>query len=152
LLTPNGSGGESFEYHHPDRLGTRIITNPVTGSSSEQVTLPFGTALGAESSGTPGKRRSTSYERSNTTQLDYAFNRHYDSQQGRFTQVDPIGMNSVDPASPQTLNLFAYCANDPVNHADPSGLGFFSFLSKLFNAVGKVLKIITVALSLLQSS
>ena len=146
LLSPNGSGGESFEYHHPDRLGTRIITNPVTGSTSEQVTLPFGTALGVESSGTPGNRRFTTYERSNQTQLDYAVNRHYDSQQGRFTQVDPIGMNAVDPSSPQTLNLYAYCSNDPVNHADPSGLGFFSFLKKLFNAVGKVFKIITIAL------
>jgi RHS repeat-associated protein len=145
-LAPNGSGGESFEYHHPDRLGTRIITNPVTGGSSEQVTLPFGTALGAESSGTPSKRRFTSYDRSDTTQLDYAVNRQYDSSQGRFTQVDPIGMNSVDPASPQTLNLFAYCANDPVNRTDSSGLGFFSFLGKLFNAVAKIFKIITVAL------
>src|SRR5690606_16150465 len=108
MLTPNGSGGESSEYHHPDRLGTRIITNPLTGGWSEQVTLPFGNALGAESSGTPGKRRFTSYERSDTTQLDYAVNRQYDSQQGRFTTVDPIGMNSVDPANPQTLNLFAY--------------------------------------------
>jgi RHS repeat-associated protein len=138
-LTPNGSGGEAFEYHHPDRLGTRIITNPATGGSSEQSTLPFGTALGAESSGTPSKRRFTSYERSDTTQLDFAVNRHYDSSQGRFTQVDPIEMQAVDLSNPQSLNLYAYCGNDPINSVDPSGLGFISFLKSVFRTIGKIL-------------
>jgi RHS repeat-associated protein len=67
--------------------------------------------------------------------FDYAINRHYDPQQGRFTQVDPIGMGSVSLTSPQTLNLYAYCINDPINYLDPSGLGFISFLKKLFNRV-----------------
>lgn len=139
-LTPNGSGGEAFEYHHPDRLGTRIITNPATGgTSAEQSTLPFGTALGAESSGTPSKRRFTSYDRSDTTQLDYAVNRHYDSSQGRFTQVDPIQMQAVDLSDPQSLNLYAYCGNDPINNVDPSGLGFISFLKHVFRTIGKIL-------------
>jgi RHS repeat-associated protein len=130
-LVPNGSGGELTEYHHPDRLGTRVVTNPATGTSYEQVTLPFGTPLTAESTGATN-RRFTSYNRSATTGLDYAVNRHYDSQQGRFTQVDPIGMQSTSLANPQTFNLYAYVANDPVNRTDPSGLGFFSFLKKLF--------------------
>jgi len=90
-LTPNGSGGEIVQYHHPDRLGTRLVTDPSNGTSFEQVSLPFGTALNAESTGATN-RRFTSYDRSVTTGLDYAYDRHYDSQQGRFTQVDPIGM------------------------------------------------------------
>ena len=139
-LTPNGGGTDSVQYHHPDRLGTRIITNPSTGGASEQVTLPFGTALDAESYGTPSKRRFTTYDRSDTTKLDYAVNRHYDSQQGRFTQPDRIGMSDSDLSSPQSFNLYAYCMNDPVNHTDPSGLGFFSFLKKIGKALLKVLK------------
>jgi YD repeat-containing protein len=51
-LTPNGSGGEFVQYHHPDRLGTRLVTNAQDTNSFEQVTLPFGTALTAESTGT----------------------------------------------------------------------------------------------------
>src|SRR5207302_10928180 len=86
-LIPNGSGGEAIQFHHPDRLGTRLVTDPVAGTSFEQVTLPFGTALDAESTGETN-RRFTSYDRSTTTKLDYAVNRHYDSQQGRFAQVD----------------------------------------------------------------
>src|SRR5207253_6928890 len=98
-LTTNGSGGEAIQYHHPDRLGTRLVTDPIAGTFFEQQTLPFGTALN-ESPPTGGttnetNRRFTSYDRSQTTKLDYAVNRHYDPQQGRFTQVDPIGMGAV---------------------------------------------------------
>lgn len=138
-MTPNGSGGEAAEYHHPDRLGTRLVTNPSTGGTSEQVTLPFGTGLNFESSGTPSKRRFTSYERSDTTQLDYAVNRHYDSQQGRFTQVDPGGMAAISLLSPQTLNLYSYCTNDPINSTDPSGLGLISFFKKVLRGIAKIL-------------
>lgn len=43
--------------------------------------------------------------------------RDYDPLVGRWTAKDPIGMSGG-------LNLFAYCANDPVNLIDPSGLSF----------------------------
>ncbi|HXQ70020.1 MAG TPA: RHS repeat-associated core domain-containing protein, partial [Pyrinomonadaceae bacterium] len=66
---------------------------------------------------------------------------------GRFTQVDPIGMQSVTLSSPQTLNLYAYCMNDPVNHSDSTGLGFLSFLKKLFNFIKSAIKWIIVALT-----
>lgn len=56
--------------------------------------------------------------------------------------VDPIGMSSVTLSDPQTLNLYAYCANDPINSIDPSGLGFLSFFKKLFKGIGKVFKAI----------
>ncbi|MEK6325302.1 MAG: FG-GAP-like repeat-containing protein [Acidobacteriota bacterium] len=144
-IAPNG-GSERVEYHHPDRLGTRLVTNNQDTSSIEQAALPFGTALDAESSGAT-KRRFTSYDRSNVTGLDYAVNRHYDPLQGRFTQVDPIGMRSTSLSNPQTLNLYAYCSNDPINHTDPSGLGFFSFLGKIFGAIGKALHFVAKVLA-----
>jgi hypothetical protein len=43
------------------------------------------------------------------------------------------------------LNLYAYCANDPINHTDPSGLGFFSFLKRLFGKVVHAFKAAVVA-------
>jgi RHS repeat-associated protein len=125
------SGSENVEYNHPDRLGVKTITN--SGTSSEQAHLPFGTALNAETSPplTTNNKRFTSYDRSTKTGLDYAVNRTYDSKLGRFSQVDPIGMGSVSLTAPQTLNLYAYCTNDPINYTDPSGLGFFSWLGNL---------------------
>jgi RHS repeat-associated protein len=82
------------------------------------VTLPFGTALDAESTGATN-RRFTSYDRSEATGLDYAVNRHYDPQQGRFTQVDPIGIGAVSIGDPQSLNHYLYI--------DPSGLLWWDF-------------------------
>ena len=108
--------------------------------------MPFGTALEGESTGAT-KHRFTSYDRSYSTGLDYAINRHYDPQQGRFTQVDPIGMKSVDLKNPQTLNLYAYCANDPINHTDPDGLSFFSFFKRLFTGIGKVFSAVGAAVA-----
>ncbi|MCV5111755.1 RHS repeat-associated core domain-containing protein, partial [Escherichia coli] len=81
------------------------------------------------------------------TGLDYAINRTYDSKLGRFMQVDPIGMQAISLASPQTLNMYAYCGNDPINHVDPSGLFFgklFKWIGKIFRAVNKILKWVAV--------
>ncbi|HEU4595201.1 MAG TPA: RHS repeat-associated core domain-containing protein, partial [Pyrinomonadaceae bacterium] len=141
---PNGAGGDFVEYHHADRLGTRVVSNATDASYYEQAALPFGTALNAESTGATG-RRFTSYDRSPSSGLDYAVNRHYDPMQGRFTQVDPLGMEAANLNDPQTLNMYAYCANDPVNQVDPSGLGFFSFFKKLFSGIVRALRWVAIA-------
>jgi RHS repeat-associated protein len=116
---PNGNG-EIVHYHHPDRLGTRLVTNNLDSNYTQQATFPFGTALDAESTGATN-RRFTSYDRSDTTGLDYAVNRHYDPRQGRFTQPDPLGMSAANLADPQSLNMYSYVGNDPMNRVDPNG-------------------------------
>ncbi len=149
-LTPNGSGGERIQYHHPDRLGTRVVTGFETNgnpTSFEQVTLPYGTALNAESTGATN-RRFTSYDRSVMTGLDYAVNRHYDAQQGRFTQVDPIGMRASTIEHPQTLNLYSYVANDPVNKLDPSGL-FWGAIGRFFKKLLRIIALVALAVALI---
>jgi RHS repeat-associated protein len=146
-----GSGGERVEYHHPDRLGTRVVTNAHDAGSFEQATLPYGTALNAESTGATN-RRFTSYARSLATGLDYAVNRHYDSHQGRFTQPDPLEMGAVHLSDPQSLNLYAYCTNDPVNGSDPSGLwnpfkAIWNGLKAIGRAIVSAVKAVAVAIS-----
>jgi RHS repeat-associated protein len=141
LATQQKNGtAESIQYHHPDRLGTRLTTNAADTTVQEQVSLPYGVAFNAETTGAIS-RRFTSYERNGSTGLDYAVNRSYDSMQGRFTQVDPLGMQAANLSDPQSLNLYAYCGNDPVNRIDPSGL----FWGKLFKWIGKVLMWIAIA-------
>ncbi len=147
------SGSENVEFNHPDRLGTKTVTNQSTGSSSEQSHLPFGTALNAETSPplTTTNKRFTSYDRSEKTKLDYAVNRTYDSKLGRFSQVDPIGISASSLVSPQTLNLYSYCGNDPINYTDPSGLFFgklFKWIGKIFKAFQKILKWVVIAVIL----
>jgi RHS repeat-associated protein len=143
LATIEPSGASEFvSYQHPDRLGARLITNNQNGSVIEQVHLPYGNALDAESTGAT-KKRFTSYERSASTGLDYAVNRHYDSQQGRFTTVDPLGAGASSIADPQSFNLYAYCGNNPINRIDPEGL-FWGFLKKIIGFVHKVLKWVAI--------
>jgi len=60
---------EKVQYHHPDRLGTRLVTNAAAPGYFEQVTVPYGNPLATESTGaTP--RPFTSYERSPGTGLE----------------------------------------------------------------------------------
>jgi RHS repeat-associated protein len=49
------------------------------------------------------------------TGLEYMRNRVYDSQSGRFTQEDPIGLAGG-------LNLYGFAGGDPANFSDPFGL------------------------------
>jgi RHS repeat-associated protein len=103
-------------------------------SAGGQENLPFGTALDTDIAG--NTRRFTSYDRSGTTKLDYAVNRFYNAGLGRFTQVDPIGMGAANLVNPQSLNLYGYCENDPVNRLDPDGLSWRGF----FRAIGNFFK------------
>jgi RHS repeat-associated protein len=148
LATTTGNDGNETRFHHPDRLGTRLVTDAGGAVVSEQFTLPFGNMLpftqnyGGENPyqnpaiGNPSKKRFTTYDRSEATGLDYAVNRFYSPQQGRFTQVDPIGMGAAVLGDPQTLNMYAYCGNDPINGVDPDGL----FFGKVFGWIGKAFK------------
>jgi RHS repeat-associated protein len=117
----SGDGADSsVQYCHPDRLGTRVLITS-EGAVQEQVTLPFGVDVDAESTGRIGQRFTT-YDRSDVTGLDYAVNRFYDPQQGRFIQPDPTGLGTANLKDPQSLNLYSYVGNDPVNTIDPVGL------------------------------
>jgi RHS repeat-associated protein len=150
LATTSGADGTETQFHHPDRLGTRLVTGAGGTVVTEQLGMPFGTMLpftqtyGGENSyqhptlSNPSKKRFTSYDRSDVTGLDYAVNRHYSSAQGRFTQVDPIEMDAASLSDPQTLNMYAYCGNDPINRDDPNGL-FWGAIGRFFKAVAKAI-------------
>ena len=53
------------------------------------------------------------------TKIYYLNARYYDPAIGRFLCPDSI--EYLDPTTLGGLNLYAYCNNDPVNYADPSG-------------------------------
>src|SRR5512145_3224017 len=89
LATTSGAGGTETRFHHPDQLGTRLVTNTDGIVVTEQWTMPFGNMQpftsvpgGANpyqhpTLGNPSKKRFTSYDRSDATGLDYAVNRFY---------------------------------------------------------------------------
>ena len=53
------------------------------------------------------------------TQTYYLRARYYNPANGRFTQQD--AWSFMDTSDPLSLNLYAYCGNNPVMYADPSG-------------------------------
>ncbi len=64
-------------------------------------------------------------ERDAETGLDYFGARYFSSAQGRFTTPDwsakPQAVPYADFSDPQTLNLYAYVRNNPLNRTDPDG-------------------------------
>ena len=65
----------------------------------------------------PIRYRSYYYDRE--TNLYYLNSRYYNPEWRRF--ISPDSVDYINPESPCGLNLYAYCNNDPVNYADPSG-------------------------------
>ena len=51
--------------------------------------------------------------------LYYLMSRYYDPQTGRFINADSL--EYLDPDTIGGLNLYAYCLNNPIMYADPSG-------------------------------
>jgi RHS repeat-associated protein len=61
------------------------------------------------------------YPKDTGTGLNYAMNRYYSNQWGRFLTPDPY-QASAQLENPQSWNRHAYVGNDPMNFVDPSGL------------------------------
>lgn len=97
--------------------GGMVSTTPPGATAAGRGTAPFG------SQPTPSAAvdQFHSYERSKFG-LDYAINRYYDPETGRFVQPDPLGEGTYRLQDPQSLNLYAFLRNDPLNRRDPLGL------------------------------
>ena len=57
------------------------------------------------------------------TQTYYLRARYYNPANGRFTQQDAWAF--MDASDPLSLNLYAYCGNNPVLYTDPSGHAWY---------------------------
>ena len=99
-----------------DRLGSVRSGGPA--GLGYQAQYPYGTEYTTTAN---DREKYATYTRDNLTGLDYAVNRYYWSQWGRFLSPDPYG-GSASPGNPQSWNRYAYAGNDPANHTDPSGL------------------------------
>jgi RHS repeat-associated protein len=64
-----------------------------------------------------------------STGLDYFGARYFSAAQGRFTSPDwsekPQAIPYADLTNPQTVNLYAYVVNNPLNRTDPLGHNWF---------------------------
>jgi RHS repeat-associated protein len=123
------SGGTTTYFYH-DHLSNRFLANSsgtVTGTLAQ---FPFGEIT---SGSFPTKWAFTNYERDNAagdSGLDYAYARFYSNRFGRFMSMDPL---SGKLGNPQSLNRYAYSANDPINKIDPTGMFTGNFTCELLD-------------------
>ncbi|MGB7070434.1 MAG: RHS repeat-associated core domain-containing protein [Pyrinomonadaceae bacterium] len=123
-------------YMTGDHLGSpRIITDQNGAVISRRDYTPYGDEVisphrvaGTSGNGynPPNVRLDfTGYEKDDESGLQFAQARNLSTVHGRFQSVDPLN-ESGNLANPQTLNRYAYVANDPLNAIDPSGMAMCS--------------------------
>ena len=76
--------------------------------------------------------------------LYYLKTRYYDPETGRFMTIDDVKF--IAPNTINGLNLYAYCANNPIVNVDPQGTSFWSAIGNFFKNVGKFLGGLALAL------
>jgi RHS repeat-associated protein len=102
-----------------DRLGSVRSGGP--GALGYQAQFPYGVEYTLTVN---DREKYATYTRDNAG-LDYAANRYYSSQWGRFLSPDPYG-GSAATGNPQSWNRYAYVGGDPANSSDPSGLAILA--------------------------
>jgi len=121
-------------FIHADWLGTERVRTQVSGSVCETTaSLPFGDVISTSGSCQPSPNFFTSKERDAETAsspggldgLDYFGARYNASNLGRFMSPDwsrdPDAVPYADFRGPQSLNLYSYVRNNPLNRTDPDG-------------------------------
>ena len=133
-----------------DHLGTvRLVTDQNANVIARHDYLPFGEEIAG---GTAGrsllwgpqrdtvKQKFTGKARDSESGLDYFGARYYGSALGRFTSPDwssaPQPVPYANLGNPQTLNLYAYVANNPLSRSDLDGHNWWDKLKNLFGDAG----------------
>jgi len=125
----------TLHFHIDDPLGTRRAQVSATGAlEATYQSLPFGDGLNSipytnAGDDDPTENHFTNKERDTESGNDYFGARYYGSMSGRFLSPDwsaksndPVPYAKLD--APQSLNLYSYVMNNPLNFIDPTGHHF----------------------------
>ena len=108
--------GNEYYFYHNDHLGTPQKIATANGAVAWSATYTsFGEALIDASATITNNLRFPGQYFDEETGLHYNYFRYYDPKTGRYLTSDPIGLVGG-------INLFLYCANNPVNYLDVLGL------------------------------
>ncbi len=123
MYSANGSTPQPY-YYHRNLQGDVIAIYDASGEKKVEYaydawgncTVVYAADIGLADTN-PIRYRGYYFDRE--TGLYYLNARYYSSEWRRF--ISPDAAEYIDPETPNGLNLYAYCNNDPVNYADPSG-------------------------------
>ncbi|MCL4794219.1 MAG: RHS repeat-associated core domain-containing protein [Bryobacteraceae bacterium] len=101
------------EWVATDRLGS-VVRKGTTNYKY----APYGQEIGGATANDTVKF--ATYTRDSVSGLDYALNRYYKPEWGRFTSPDPLQPGIAQ--RPSSWNYYAYTEGDPINFFDPEGL------------------------------
>ena len=104
--------GKTFYYHQDEQLNTTLISDENAAIRNHYQYDAFGAGLEA-SEALSNRIRYTGQQYDEQTEQYYLRARYYNPVLGRFMQEDVYQGDG--------LNLYAYCANNPVVYYDPSG-------------------------------
>jgi len=120
-----GTGGGDTQLRTSDPVGTLAVKYDHAGNNIESCTAtPFGDGMICQGPGDvyTGETHFADALREAEGKLDHFGARDYNSDLGRFNVPDPSGLAYADPTNPQSLNLYSYALNNPLDLVDPSGL------------------------------
>jgi len=111
-------------YYHGDQVGSsRLLTNGRGYPVWQGTFLPFGEEYNPQL--TTNHYKFTGKERDTESNLDYFGARYYSSTLGRFMTPDWAAKPTTVPyakfGDPQSLNLYSYVENGPLNRVDADG-------------------------------
>ncbi len=110
-------------YLTNDHLGSPRINTDANGAViARHDYQPFGEEIARASYGADDVRKKfTSYERDDETDVDFAEARYYNHKLGRFNSIDPIFISGKRLLDPQQIYLYIYVRNNPLKFNDPNG-------------------------------
>ena len=103
----------------------RLVT-PQDRLQSQGKYFPYGEDRYSPSPANPANdtEKFATYTKDSATGLDYAYQRYYSSQAGRFVTADPYmttGPGAGNSSNPQSWNKYSYTESDPTNSLDAGG-------------------------------
>jgi RHS repeat-associated protein len=118
-----------IQYYHADHLGSsNTVTDALGDVTEEHAFYPFGEVRVKRDVGAPKGPASVKYlftqkEKDEESGLQYFEARYLAAGLGRFNRVDPLASGMPDDwiSSPQKLNHYSYCLNNPLRWTDPDG-------------------------------